>query len=67
MLLTPRNSEEQAMLDLMEMRGFELVPHVTQWYLKTPDGYQFAIQFFENLSKIQCAFACFESLNSNYK
>jgi hypothetical protein len=54
------------MLDLMEMRGFKIEPHTRAWYLVTPESFKFAIQMFEHKTPIECAFACFETLNPNY-
>jgi hypothetical protein len=67
--LTPQNSEEQAMLDIMEMRGFGLIRDKggRQLIITTPDGTGFAVQLFPYHSDIQCVFACFETLNTHYK
>jgi hypothetical protein len=55
------------MLDIMEIRGFKVIDDVRGPYLVTPDGFHYAVQLFHHLSIIACVFACFESLNSNYK
>jgi hypothetical protein len=67
MPLTPQNSEEQAMLDLMEIRGFKVEDSVRGPYLVTPDGYHYAVQLLPQVSAIACIFAGFEKLNPVYK
>lgn len=56
------------MLDLMEIRGFSVLSakNRRQYLLVTPDRVSFAVQLFPHLSDIESAFACFESINSNY-
>jgi hypothetical protein len=67
MQLTPQNSEEQAMLDIMEMRGFSwMVDSTNMPYLRTPDMNWYGIVLFENKSAIESAFATFQSLNDKY-
>lgn len=57
------------MLDLMEIRGFWVDRHAfdNRYILNTPDGVGFVVQLFPHLSVIACIFACFESINSNFK
>lgn len=66
MQLTPRNSEEQAMLDIMEMRGFKVEDDMRCPYLVTPDGYRYAIQLHPQVSAIPYIFTTFEQLNTRY-
>lgn len=57
------------MLDIMEIRGFEVkqYPPSDDIFLVTPDKLHFTVMRFPHLSIIACVFACFESINSNYK
>jgi hypothetical protein len=67
MQLTAQNSEEQAMLDLMELRGFKVGPYRHEGvYILTPEGNAYAVQMFAHKTQIECAFAAFETLNPNY-
>lgn len=55
------------MLDIMEMRGFDLViDHREEPFLRTPDGYSYYVQRFENVPLIKCFFTTFEQLNTRY-
>ena len=52
------------MLDIMEMRGFEVViDHREEPYLRTPDGYAYYVQRLENVPLIKSIFTTFEHLN----
>jgi hypothetical protein len=68
MPLTAQNSEEQAMLDLMELRGFSLVRdrNGRQFMLCTPDGVGYAIMQTLKYSVIEMAFSMFQQINHHY-
>ena len=44
MLLTLRNSEEQAMFDAMMVAGWEIMQGQHVWCIKAPNGVMFAVQ-----------------------
>ena len=67
MQLTPQNSEEQAMLDLMEMRGFSIDLDKTHAFLRDPNGYYTLIVRSKDVSNIDTAFKMFQLLNHLYK
>jgi hypothetical protein len=65
--LTPQNSEEQAMLDLMEMRGFSIDLNKSHAFLRDPNGYSTLIVRSKDVSNIDTAFKMFQLLNHLYK
>ena len=67
MQLTPQNSEEQAMLDLMEMRGFSIDLDKSHAFLRDPNGYCTLIVRSKDVSNIDTAFKMFQLLNHLYK
>jgi hypothetical protein len=67
MQLTPQNSEEQAMLDLMEMRGFNVKLDKKDAYLCDPKGFYMLIVSSNEVSDIHTAFKMFQLLNHLYK
>jgi hypothetical protein len=68
MPLTAQNSEEQTMLDIMELRGFRVEHNArkTGVYLDTPDGFAYAVQEAPHSSQIEMAFAMFQQVNHHY-
>ena len=67
MQLTPQNSEEQAMLDLMEMRGFSIEVENKHAFLRDPNGYSTLIVRSNEVSDLDTAFKMFQLLNHLYK
>jgi len=52
------------MLDVMELRGFKLMlRRPDNVLLVTPDGTGYAVQFFPDVSFVECVFEAFQSLN----
>lgn len=56
------------MIDIMEMRGFTLLPdrNGRQHLLVTPDGTGYAVQLFHDVSLVQCVFEAFQTINHMY-
>jgi len=56
------------MLDIMEMRGFEVLEESRRLYLIPPDHpYKFAVKQYPHRSNIACAFDCFLSIHETFK
>ena len=67
MQLTPQNSEEQAMLDLMEMRGFNVEVENNHAFLRHPNGYSTLVVRSNEVSDLDTAFKMFQLLNHLYQ
>ena len=67
MPLTQLSSDEQAMLDIMEMRGFKVHAYNDHpWELETPDRNCYIIMKSATISETQKAFDLFQTINHLY-
>jgi hypothetical protein len=64
---TAQNSDEQTMLDIMEMRGFKVHAYNDHpWELELPNGECHIITKASGYSEIQVAFVMFQQVNHHY-
>ena len=67
MQLTQLSSNEQTLLDIMEMRGFKVHAFNDHpWELETPDRYCYIISRNASLSNVEIAFEMFKQVNHKY-